>query len=130
MTKSILRRDSSGLPCLRYSPDLQQAPHGKQAIHCSYVTPASSTGMNQARDCRSIRTKMNEISTSPSFRCLSDYRLFFSSASLERSRTTIRNPVIHNDVIVWGGPARLRYHGVAPLKGASHPLLWCLACHL
>ena len=39
------------------------------------------TGMSQARDCRSIRIKMNEISTSPSFRCLSDYRLFFSSAA-------------------------------------------------
>ena len=28
----------------------------------------------------------------------------------------------HGDVVVWGGPARLRYHGVAPLKEAVHPL--------
>ena len=49
----------------------------------------------------------------------------FQFGGLERSDTTIRIPVIHNDVIVWGGPARLRYHGVAPLKGASHPLLGC-----
>jgi DNA oxidative demethylase len=26
------------------------------------------------------------------------------------------------DVVVWGGPARFVYHGVAPLKAAEHPL--------
>jgi alkylated DNA repair protein (DNA oxidative demethylase) len=41
----------------------------------------------------------------------------------ERSDKTIRIPVIHGDVIVWGGPARLRYHGVAPLKEGEHPVL-------
>ena len=29
----------------------------------------------------------------------------------------------HGDVVVWGGPARLRYHGVMPLKEGHHPLL-------
>jgi len=24
---------------------------------------------------------------------------------------------------VWGGPSRMRYHGVMPLKVASHPQL-------
>lgn len=28
----------------------------------------------------------------------------------------------HGDVVVWGGPARLFYHGVAPLKGGVHAL--------
>ena len=27
----------------------------------------------------------------------------------------------HGDVVVWGGPARLFYHGVAPLKDGVHP---------
>jgi len=54
----------------------------------------------------------------------------FQFGGLERSDTTIRIPVIHNDVIVWGGPARLRYHGVAPLKGGSHPLLECYRYNL
>ena len=54
----------------------------------------------------------------------------FQFGGLERSDTTIRIPVIHNDVIVWGGPARLRYHGVAPLKGGSHPLLGCYRYNL
>jgi alkylated DNA repair protein (DNA oxidative demethylase) len=26
------------------------------------------------------------------------------------------------DVVVWGGPARFAYHGVAPLKEGQHPL--------
>jgi alkylated DNA repair protein (DNA oxidative demethylase) len=28
----------------------------------------------------------------------------------------------HGDVVVWGGPARFVYHGVAPLKDGQHPL--------
>jgi DNA oxidative demethylase len=47
----------------------------------------------------------------------------FLFGGLERSDKTIRIPVIHGDVIVWGGPARLRYHGVAPLKEGNHPLV-------
>jgi alkylated DNA repair protein (DNA oxidative demethylase) len=26
-------------------------------------------------------------------------------------------------VVVWGGPARLSYHGVLPLKEGHHPLV-------
>lgn len=33
-----------------------------------------------------------------------------------------RVPLQHGDVVVWGGPTRLHYHGVAPLKEALHPL--------
>ncbi len=29
----------------------------------------------------------------------------------------------HGDVVVWGGPARLRYHGVMPLKEGYHSLV-------
>jgi DNA oxidative demethylase len=32
-------------------------------------------------------------------------------------------PLAHGDVVVWGGPARLRYHGVATVKDGEHPLL-------
>ncbi|MBD3655912.1 MULTISPECIES: DNA oxidative demethylase AlkB [Marinobacter] len=31
-------------------------------------------------------------------------------------------PLSHGDVVVWGGPARLRYHGVLRLKQGWHPL--------
>jgi alkylated DNA repair protein (DNA oxidative demethylase) len=29
----------------------------------------------------------------------------------------------HGDVLVWGGPDRLRYHGILPLPEGEHPLL-------
>jgi alkylated DNA repair protein (DNA oxidative demethylase) len=41
----------------------------------------------------------------------------------KRADKTIRVPVAHGDVVVWGGPARLRYHGVMPLKEGFHPLV-------
>jgi alkylated DNA repair protein (DNA oxidative demethylase) len=34
-----------------------------------------------------------------------------------------RVPLEHCDVVVWGGPDRLRYHGVLPVKQGHHPLL-------
>jgi DNA oxidative demethylase len=40
-----------------------------------------------------------------------------------RSDKVARIPVMHGDVAVWGGPARLRYHGVMPLKEGHHPLV-------
>jgi len=47
----------------------------------------------------------------------------FLFGGINRADKTRRVPVSHGDVIVWGGPARLRYHGVLPLKEAQHPLL-------
>jgi DNA oxidative demethylase len=32
-----------------------------------------------------------------------------------------RVPLLHGDVVVWGGPARMTYHGVLPLKVGQHP---------
>jgi DNA oxidative demethylase len=38
-----------------------------------------------------------------------------------RADTPRRVSLAHGDVVVWGGPARLRYHGVLPLDEGSHP---------
>ena len=40
----------------------------------------------------------------------------------KRSDRTVKLRLEHGDVIVWGGPARLRYHGVLPLEAGSHAL--------
>jgi alkylated DNA repair protein (DNA oxidative demethylase) len=40
-----------------------------------------------------------------------------------RKDTTQRVLLRHGDVVVWGGPSRLHYHGVMPLKEGQHPLL-------
>jgi len=39
----------------------------------------------------------------------------------KRSDRARRVPLDHGDVVVWGGPARLHYHGVLPLKEGVHP---------
>lgn len=39
-----------------------------------------------------------------------------------RNDRTRRMPLWHGDVVVWGGPARFVYHGVAPLADGEHPL--------
>jgi DNA oxidative demethylase len=39
-----------------------------------------------------------------------------------RSDPTRRLRLENGDVVVWGGPARFVYHGVAPLREAQHPL--------
>jgi alkylated DNA repair protein (DNA oxidative demethylase) len=39
-----------------------------------------------------------------------------------RSDAVRRLRVENGDVVVWGGPARFVYHGVAPLKDGDHPL--------
>ncbi|HWB82732.1 MAG TPA: DNA oxidative demethylase AlkB [Bryobacteraceae bacterium] len=46
----------------------------------------------------------------------------FLFGGLKRSDKTDRVPLAHGDVVVWGGPARLRYHGVLPLKEGHHDL--------
>jgi alkylated DNA repair protein (DNA oxidative demethylase) len=40
-----------------------------------------------------------------------------------RSDQQKRVALTHGDVVVWGGPARLRYHGILPLKDNHHALL-------
>ncbi|KAF0866158.1 DNA oxidative demethylase AlkB [Pseudomonas sp. LD120] len=41
----------------------------------------------------------------------------------QRSDKSQRVPLLHGDVVVWGGVDRLRYHGVLPLKDGEHSLL-------
>jgi len=47
-----------------------------------------------------------------------------------RTDPTVKVPLSHGDVVAWGGPDRLRYHGVMPLKDEPHPLLGCQRINL
>lgn len=46
----------------------------------------------------------------------------FLWGGLQREDKPVRVQLAHGDVMVWGGPSRLRYHGVLPLKEGYHPL--------
>lgn len=47
----------------------------------------------------------------------------FLFGGLARSDKAARILLVHGDVVVWGGPDRLRYHGVLPLEDRPHTLL-------
>jgi DNA oxidative demethylase len=47
----------------------------------------------------------------------------FLFGGLKRSDKTRRFRLEHGDIAVWGGPARLAYHGVAPLADGEHALM-------
>lgn len=47
----------------------------------------------------------------------------FLFGGMNRNDKTVRYRLVHGDVVAWGGPARLAYHGVMPLADGHHPLL-------
>ncbi|MDX1799863.1 MAG: DNA oxidative demethylase AlkB [Marinobacter sp.] len=47
----------------------------------------------------------------------------FLFGGLARSDKPAKLQLHHGDVVVWGGPDRLRYHGVLTLKAGEHPEL-------
>ncbi len=47
----------------------------------------------------------------------------FQFGGAERSDPVERITLEHGDVVVWGGPARLAYHGVLTLKDGLHPVV-------
>ena len=50
-------------------------------------------------------------------------RATFLFGGQQRTDPTVKVPLAHGDVVVWGGADRLRYHGVMPLKDEPHALL-------
>ncbi len=47
----------------------------------------------------------------------------FLFGGLKRSEKPRRFRLPHGDVVVWGGPSRLFFHGIAPLADADHAVL-------
>jgi alkylated DNA repair protein (DNA oxidative demethylase) len=46
----------------------------------------------------------------------------FLFGGMRRNDRPLRIMLYHGDVVVWGGPARLAYHGVDTLKDGDHPV--------
>lgn len=47
----------------------------------------------------------------------------FLFGGFARSDKSQRIPLLHGDMVVWGGVDRLRFHGVLPIKPGRHPQL-------
>lgn len=45
----------------------------------------------------------------------------FQFGGAARSDPVTKYPLIHGDVVVWGGPSRLFFHGILPIKEGRHP---------
>jgi len=54
----------------------------------------------------------------------------FLFGGFERADKAVRVRLTHGDIAVWGGPDRLRYHGILPLKESHRPLLGGLRINL
>ena len=54
----------------------------------------------------------------------------FLFGGARRADPVLRVPLRHGDVVVWGGPARLRFHGVLALADGCHPQLGAVRLNL
>ena len=75
--------------------------------------PGARLTLHQDKDERDFRAPIVSVSLG--------VPAVFLFGALKRKDRPQRVPLAHGDVVVWGGPARLRYHGVAKLEGSSHP---------
>ena len=78
-------------------------------------TPGARLSLHQDRNERDYDAPIVSVSLG-----MSATFLFGGQA---RTDSTVKVPLRHGDVAVWGGVDRLRYHGVMPLKEEPHALL-------
>ncbi|HEU0230326.1 MAG TPA: DNA oxidative demethylase AlkB [Burkholderiaceae bacterium] len=90
----------------QYTPDV--------CLINSYA-PGARMSLHQDKDERDHTAPI--VSVSLGIPCL------FLFGGNQRGDRPARVPLFHGDVVVWGGADRLRYHGVAPIPEATHPLL-------
>ena len=77
--------------------------------------PGARLSLHQDRNERDLRAPIVSVSLG--------IPAVFLFGGANRADKAARVLLEHGDVTVWGGPARLRYHGVLPLKEGHHPLL-------
>ena len=77
--------------------------------------PGARLTLHQDKDERDFKSPIVSVSLG-----LPAVFLFGGNARSERQR---RIPLRHGDVVVWGGPARLRHHGVLPIKEGRHEVV-------
>jgi alkylated DNA repair protein (DNA oxidative demethylase) len=93
----------SGFPAFR--PD---------ALHINRYQAGIKLGLHQDR--HEVDLSQPIVSISLGLECV------FLLGGLQRTDATKRMLLEHGDVIVWGGPSRMRFHGVLPLKPGHHAL--------
>jgi DNA oxidative demethylase len=77
--------------------------------------PGAKMGLHQDRDEADFSAPIVSVSLG--------LPAVFLWGGAARTDKVQRVPVVSGDVLVWGGPARLNFHGVLSLKDGEHPLL-------
>lgn len=77
--------------------------------------PGTKMSLHQDKDERDLRAPIVSVSLG--------LPAVFQFGGLQRNAPTQRLRLAHGDVLVWGGPTRLAFHGVLPLAEGHHPLL-------
>lgn len=93
-----------------------RAGHGDFAPDACLINryaPGARLSMHQDRDEKDLRAPIVSVSLG-----LPAVFLWGGDARADKAR---RVPLQHGDVVVWGGPSRLRFHGVLALKDGEHP---------
>jgi alkylated DNA repair protein (DNA oxidative demethylase) len=99
-------RAADGAGFARFSPDV--------CLINRYV-PGARMSLHQDRDELDFGAPIVSVSLG--------LPAIFMFGGLTRSDKPRRFRLEHGDVAVWGGPARLVFHGVAPLADGEHPLM-------
>lgn len=81
----------------------------------NHYAPGARMGLHQDRDERDLAAPIVSVSLGMT--------ATFLFGGLRRSDPAVRIRLEHGDVVIWGGPDRLRFHGVAPVRGHAHPRL-------
>ena len=84
--------------------------------------PKAAMALHQDKDERDFTQPIVSISLGIS--------VVFLFGGLTRIEKPIVKELHHGDIVVWGGPDRLRFHGVRPLKNDTHPLVGSLRFNL
>jgi alkylated DNA repair protein (DNA oxidative demethylase) len=75
--------------------------------------PGAKLSMHQDRDEKDLAAPIVSVSLG--------LPAVFAWGGHERGDRVRRVALQHGDVVVWGGPSRLRFHGILPLKDGDHP---------
>ena len=84
--------------------------------------PGARLSMHQDRDEKDLRAPIVSVSLG--------LPAVFLWGGDERADKARRIALHHGDVVVWGGPSRLRFHGVLALKDGEHPFAGGLRINL
>ena len=84
--------------------------------------PGARLSMHQDRDEKDLRAPIVSVSLG-----LPAVFLWGGDVRGDKARRIALN---HGDVVVWGGPSRLRFHGVLALKDGEHPFAGALRINL